>query len=124
MTGPLYRGYSSVDQKRTSRELVDSELVRQDLLNHLGINLREIPGRPRFGTGISDALADPQDEILEEFILGEVRRVIEQDPRVRPLEVVLDSDIDGQSMTVRAGVLYVELGIEGFLEFTLDPERY
>ena len=84
MTEPVtYIGFSTVDRTGAPWDLQNIELVKRDLLNALLTKQGERIMRPSFGTRIFDILMDPFDDISREAIVDDVRRIIENDPRVQ-----------------------------------------
>ena len=96
--------------------MVDSELIKRDLLNAFLIRAGQVPGRPEVGTKIWDFLFDPNDNIASNQIETEIRRIIEQDRRIRLTEVVVTSAVN----TVRAHVSVVILPDESVEDFYID----
>lgn len=96
----IYIGFSTVDQLGPPYTLTDIELVKRDLLNTFQTHRGERVMRPHYGTVIYDYLMEPFDEITREAILEDVRRIIDDEPRVElvnldvnELEQVLRIDI-------------------------------
>lgn len=84
MTEPVtYIGFSTVDRTGAPWDLQNIELVKRDLLNALLTKQGERIMRPDFGTRIFDILMDPFDDVSREAIVNDVRRIIENDPRVQ-----------------------------------------
>lgn len=69
--------------------LVDNELIKRDLLNALQIRQGQLPGRPSYGTTLWDYVFESLDNTTEQGIVGELQRVIAQDPRIAFTEAVL-----------------------------------
>ncbi len=62
--------------------LTDSDLVKRDILNAFNIVQGSKPGRPDYGTTIYNMIFEPNTVDVQAQVEAEVRRVIEQDPRV------------------------------------------
>lgn len=77
-----YYGFNTIDQDKKFR-LVDTELVKRDILNSLMIKQGEKPGNPTYGTSIWNIVFEPQTEAVMRDIKQELQRTIEQDPRVK-----------------------------------------
>lgn len=123
---PIYRGFSSVsvnDNIHSNTELFDIGLVKQDILNHFNTRYREVPGRPGFGCGIYNLLAEPFDDITEVALREEVERVIRYDPRVEitGFDVTLDRSNSGAVVSV--SLLYKELGQQETVAFAVALPR-
>lgn len=77
-----YYGFNTINQDKKFR-LVDTELVKRDILNSLMIKQGEKPGNPTYGTSIWNIVFEPQTESVMRDIEQELTRTVEQDPRVR-----------------------------------------
>jgi len=125
-TNPIYKGFSSVsvnENIHSNTEIFDVNLVKQDLLNHFNTRYREVPGRPGFGCGIYNLLAEPFDDITEVALREEVERVIRYDPRVEitGFDVTLDRSNSGAVVSV--SLLYKELGQQEIIAFAIALPR-
>ena len=67
--------------------LVDSELIKRDLLNAFNITQGQLPGRPGYGTIIWSYLFESQDQTTLSKMINEVQRVAGGDPRVNLIDV-------------------------------------
>lgn len=74
-------GYNTVDQYK-EYTLTDNALIRRDLLNFFNIKQGELPGKPQIGSSIWSLLFENQNSDTTEQISREIRRAIDQDPRV------------------------------------------
>lgn len=86
-------GFSTIDKDKKFT-LVDTELVKRDLLNAFLIRAGTLPGRPEVGTRIWDYLLDPNDLITSGKIENEVRRIIALDQRIDLHEVVITNAVN------------------------------
>jgi phage baseplate assembly protein W len=77
-----YYGFNTINQDKKFR-LVDTELVKRDILNSLMIKQGEKPGNPTYGTSIWNIVFEPQTDSVMRDIEQELTRTVEQDPRVR-----------------------------------------
>jgi phage baseplate assembly protein W len=66
--------------------LVDSELIKRDLLNAFNISQGQLPGRPGYGTILWSFLFENQDQTTMSQITKEVQRVVGGDPRVNLID--------------------------------------
>ncbi len=96
----IYIGFSTVGLVSGPYTLTDVELVKRDLLNTFETRRGERIMRPNYGTIIFDYLMDPFDDFTREAILDDVRRIIDEEPRVElvnldasELEQVLRIDV-------------------------------
>jgi phage baseplate assembly protein W len=74
--------------------VVDNEAVVQDLINAFNIPQGSKPGNPSYGTSLWGLLFEPNTTIVQNQVEQEVRRIIEQDPRIIPniIEVSFDNN--------------------------------
>lgn len=79
---PTFIGFSTIDNNNNCGTLVDSALIRRDLLNALNIQQGSIPGRPGYGTTLWGFLFEPQTPETQTGIVNELQRVIGGDPRL------------------------------------------
>ena len=77
-----FKGFSTVDRVRAPYTLVDSELVKRDLLNEFYTRRGERVMRPEFGSIIWDIIMDPSTSKLEGQIRDDVKKILGRDPRV------------------------------------------
>jgi len=77
-----YYGYSTIDNSKKFR-LVDYELVKRDVLNSLLIKQGEKLGNPSYGTNVWGLIFEPQTDSTMKDLEHEMRRTVEQDPRVK-----------------------------------------
>jgi len=77
-----YYGFSTIDNSKKFR-LVDYELVKRDVLNSLLIKQGEKLGNPSYGTNVWGLIFEPQTDSTMKDLEHEMRRTVEQDPRVK-----------------------------------------
>ena len=119
----LYKGYSSFEFEASgSFRLIDIELVKLDLLNHIFTRKGERVNMPRFGTSIPDLVFEPLDEETLDTIESELTFVFDYDPRVELLDLTITPNADGNSITAAARLLYVELDTEDLMNLNLSFE--
>jgi len=66
--------------------LVDTELIKRDLLNAFNITQGQLPGRPGYGTILWSFLFESQDQTTISQIIREVKRVAGGDPRLNLID--------------------------------------
>lgn len=108
MVASLYRGFSSAGVTDIDTRIYDIELVKRDLLNHFETKLGDRRGRPDFGSIIHDLLFDLSDSRTEALVIADAQRILSEDPRVEPLEVNVDVDLDGGRITLNISLLLIE----------------
>jgi phage baseplate assembly protein W len=88
-TSQFYRGFSTVDESKTSPKLFDYELIKQDILNQFNTQKGERVMNPDFGTIIWALIYDPLTDELKQAVVDDVNRILQYDPRAVPVEVNL-----------------------------------
>jgi len=78
---PTFIGFNTQNQYKKFT-LVDTELIKRDLLNAFNIIQGQLPGRPGYGTNLWDLLFENQDQTTMAAIVREIQRVAGGDPRV------------------------------------------
>jgi phage baseplate assembly protein W len=63
-------------------KVTDDMLVLQDMLNAFNIPQGQKPGRPEYGSTLWDFIFEPNTPEVQSYIEDEVRRIINQDPRI------------------------------------------
>lgn len=81
-------GFSTIGRLKPPFSLKNEDLIKQDLLNAFNTRRGELVMNPLFGSIIHDVIMDPLDAISKNEIVEDVRKIIDQEPRV-----TLDSDI-------------------------------
>jgi phage baseplate assembly protein W len=104
----------------TNFSIVDIDLVKRDLLNHIFTRRGERVMMPTFGTIIPDLVFEPLDEVTISLVEEEVVTVIKYDPRVDMVNITTVADYTNNSIVVSTLLLYIEFNIT--LEFNLNIE--
>lgn len=116
----LYRGYSSYEyQSKKTFSIVDVELVKLDLLNHIFTRKGERVMMPNFGTRIPDMVFEPLDGITLDIIEEDLKAVFDFDPRVKLLDLVIQPSYDNNSVLASAKLLYIELNMTDTLDLNI-----
>lgn len=102
----MYRGFSTLQGNFSSTKVVDSELVKRDLLNAFAIRKGEKVGSPGYGSGVLDLVMEPLTEEVKNLLLEEVTATIAQDPRVSLQQLVIDEYSNG--LQAQINLLYVQ----------------
>ncbi len=106
----LYRGYSSFEfEKNKTLTLRDVELVKIDLLNHIFTPRGSRVMMPTFGTIVKELTFEPIDTDTLDELHTEIKAVMDYDPRVEILKLVVVPDYDTNTVIVECTLLYVEL---------------
>ncbi len=106
----IYRGYSSFEfEKSKTFTLRDIELVKLDLLNHIFTQSGTRVMMPTFGTIITELTFEPLDSETLDELYEQVKSVLDFDPRVETIKLVIVPDYDTNSVVVEASLFYIEL---------------
>ena len=106
----LYKGYSSFEfEKSKTFTLRDVELVKLDLLNHIFTQRGTRIMMPTFGTTIPELTFEPLDDETLDELYEQVKAVLDFDPRVETINLVVVPDYDTNSVVVEASLFYIEL---------------
>lgn len=113
-----YKGFSTVSSDSNNGSLYDLALIKQDLINHFHIRKGEKLENPEFGTIIWDMLFEPLTPRIKEIIVNDVTTIINNDPRTRPVKVVVTQVEKG--LQIEATLIYVPYNIQETLQFSFD----
>ena len=102
----MYRGFSTLQGNFSSTKVVDTELVKRDLLNAFAIRKGEKVGTPGYGSGVLDLVMEPLTEEVKNLLLEEVTSTIAQDPRVSLQQLVIEEYENG--LQAQINLLYVQ----------------
>lgn len=91
---PTFIGFNTQNQFKKFT-LIDSALVKRDLLNAFNIRQGQLPGRPQYGTALWDNLFENQTSETDNSILTEIQRVAGGDPRLQIGQVQLFNQENG-----------------------------
>lgn len=106
----LYKGYSSFEfEKNKTFTLRDVEIVKLDLLNHIFTQRGTRVMMPTFGTIIPELTFEPLDTDTLDELYEQVKSVLDFDPRVEIIKLVIVPDYDMNSVVVEASLFYIEL---------------
>ena len=102
----FYKGFSTVNNNRNVT-LFDSDLIKQDIINHFNTKRGERLMNPTFGTIIWDLLFDPMTDTLKDNIQTDITNILNSEPRIAPLSVNVDTKDYG--ILVEITMQYVEV---------------
>jgi phage baseplate assembly protein W len=104
--------HSTVGRPLSNRKyrVTDKDLIVRDLLNAFNIKQGDKPGMPSYGTTIWSYIFEPNTDDVRQEIETEVRRVVDQDPRITLESVSLYSSEN----TI---VIEMEISFDQFSDF-------
>ena len=121
MAEPVYKGYSSFEYEKNDTFLItDVELVKLDLLNHIFTRRGERVMMPTFGTQIPDLVFEPLDDTTLAILESELLEVINFDPRVELIDLIITPNFDESRVEARANLRYIELAVTETLDLNID----
>ena len=108
----LYKGFSLQNYNTNgSFSVTDLELVKRDILAHIWTRKGERVMMPDFGTTLMDTVFEPLDNTTVITVREELRAVIEQDPRVRLLQLDVQPLYSSNSIVAIINLMFIELNI-------------
>jgi phage baseplate assembly protein W len=102
--------------------LTDNDLVKRDLLNAFNIPQGSKPGRPEYGTAIYNMIYEPNTADVQAQVEYEVRRIIEQDPRVAVNRVAINSSSGDNVIIVEAEIAIRPQNMVEILKIQFDEK--
>lgn len=116
----IYRGFNTHDSFGRSFKLSNQALVNRDILNHIFTIPGERIGRPEFGTIIPMLAFETITPELVTTIENEIRKVIDNDPRVELIELAVLPTPNNNAILTVVDLKYIELdGLMDTLSFTV-----
>jgi phage baseplate assembly protein W len=113
----VYKGFKSTNSKKNFKEF-DTDLIKQDLLNHFHIRKGEKLENPDFGTVIWDMLFEPFTQETKELIAKDVETIVNYDPRISVNAVQIDSTDMG--MRIQVDLTYIPFNINEKIALDFD----
>ena len=119
----LYKGYSSFEYQRTKTvRIIDIELVKLNLLNHMFTRRGERVKMPNFGTLIPELTFEPLDDQTISILEEQIASVVDYDPRVRLLDLTVLPEFDNNTVTVHVKLEFLEFDIVDNMDLHLEFE--
>jgi hypothetical protein len=101
---PTFIGFNTQKQYKKFT-LLDTDLVKRDLLNGLNIRQGMLPGRPQYGTLLWDNLFENQSNNLITAIENEIQRVAGYDPRIQIIETQVFPQENGILIQIQLAIV-------------------
>lgn len=119
----LYKGYSSFEYERSKTvKIIDIELVKLNLLNHLFTKRGSRVKMPNFGTLIPELTFEPLDDQTIGIMEQEIAEVMNYDPRVRLLDMTTLPDFENSAITVHVKLDFLQFDIVDTMDLNLEFE--
>lgn len=100
--------------------LNDIPLVERNILNHIFTTKGSRIMMPKFGTIIPEILFEPLNEYNINRIRQEIINVVEYDPRVSMVKLLLTPFYDENRINVSLTLNYIELNVTRSMNFNLE----
>jgi len=113
----VYKGFSS-NQTSNNFKIYDTELIKQDLINHFYIRKGEKLENPGFGSIIWDMLFEQFTEEVKELISKNVEEIINYDPRIVVNQLTVDATEQG--MRIEAEIRFIAFNVSERITFNFD----
>jgi len=120
MIAPLYRGFSSKARTGIDTRVFNIDLVKADLANKFDTRLGERVGRPNEGSIIHDLLFEPIDSRTEALITADAQRIINEDPRVDLIEMIVNFTPEENSIQIDMTLQFVEFDMNDSFTVTFE----
>ena len=101
---PTFIGFNTQNQYKKFT-LLDSELVKRDLLNWLNIRQGQLPGRPQYGTLLWDNLFESQTNETTKAIEAEIQRIAGYDPRIQIISTEIFPQENGILIQIQLAIV-------------------
>ena len=118
VTSKQYRGISTVDPDKSSFNLYDINLIKQDIINHFHIRQSEKLENPTFGTIVWDILFEPLTDSLRDAIIQNVTEIVNYDPRVSVDSITVDTYESG--IQIDCSLTYLPYSISETMRLKFD----
>lgn len=102
-----FKGFSTINRQYGNFKLYDKELALRDLLNELYTRKGERLMSPSYGSIVWDLLFDPLIDAVIEAIADDCRRIVDKDPRLELIQVLVTESVDQQSVQVTLVLRYL-----------------
>ena len=124
MASYIYKGFSFKNyEKNKSFLLVDVEVVKADLLNHIYTRFGERIKMATFGSRIPDMPFEPLDQTSMSIIYEDLENIFKYDPRVEMLDLQIVPDFDENIVLAYAKLRYIELNLIDILDINIQFDR-
>ena len=120
----FYKGFSTrfYEELGGDMALYNIECIKEDLLNEIFTVLGERVYTPGFGTQIPLMVFELNDASSYDVIRGDLQRVINNDPRVKLLDLSIVQLADQTAVAAIAKILYLEFNVTHDLNLTINSQ--
>jgi phage baseplate assembly protein W len=112
----IYKGFSTANES-ASVTLLDTDLIKQDLLNVLKTRQGERLMRGDYGCGVWNYIHEPLDDATKDAVVTELRRVVSLDPRLQLIGVRLQDYEHGLQVVLELNYVNLQATELLFVEF-------
>jgi phage baseplate assembly protein W len=103
-----YKGFNSRNIKSGFKQY-DIDLIKQDLLNHFHIKKGQKLENPEFGTAIWEMIFEPMSEETKKVITDDVEAIVNNDPRTKVNNVVIEATEHG--IRIQVEMMYLPFSV-------------
>lgn len=115
-------GYTTINQRTSTKRLSNIELAKRDLSNHFKIRKGEKWSNPNFGSNLPYYVFLPLDESTISLISADVYDVVTYDPRFELRNQIVKVDHDESYITIIIELVYLPTTTPTDLEIKFDKE--
>ena len=117
-----YKGFSTHNYATLGGtfSMTDIDLVNMDILSHIYTEKRDRVMMPTYGTGVTSSAHEMLTDELVENIKDDLTTVINADPRVEKIRLVITPYYDSNSLVATLTLRYVELDVVDDLNFVIN----
>ncbi len=101
-------------------KLVDIALVERNILNHIFTKIGSRVKMPKWGSKIPELLFEPLNDDTIEICRSELERIINYDPRVKLLNLIITPLHDRNTLTASISLQYIELNMSKNMNLNLE----
>lgn len=121
----IYKGFSThnYNTRGGTFKVTDVDLVNLDILSHIYTETNERVMMPGFGTIVPTMPFEPLTDRLVDRLYSDLHRVIDYDPRVELIEMVIVPYYDDNSLVASVSLRYIELDVTDRLDFVINIDN-
>jgi phage baseplate assembly protein W len=118
----IYKGFSSHNFATLGGtfSMTGIDLVNMNILSHIYTEKRDRVMMPTFGTNIGSYAHEMLTEELVENIKDDLTSVVNADPRVEKIRLVITPYYDSNSLVATLTLRYIELNVVDDLNFVIN----
>lgn len=121
----IYKGFSThnYNNRGGTFKVTDVDLVNLDILSHIYTETNERVMMPGFGTIVPTMPFEPLTDRLVDKLYGDLHKVIDYDPRVELIEMIIVPYYDENTLVSSVTLKYIELDVTDRLDFVINIDN-